>query len=109
MYVTRAPGLPEHGSFVSVLFPRRLLAFIESLGGAGAAGTLAARLRGADVRDKRTRFTVRRGVDADAIHGWWAGAGTAPGPLADAAARLADLPRERPRERPSSASPLLGT
>ena len=82
MYVPRAPGQPEHGSFVTVLFPRRLLAFIESLGGAGAAGTLAERLRGASPNGKR-RFTVRRGVDADAIRAWWAGeAGSPAGPIA---------------------------
>ncbi len=68
-----------------MLFPRRLLAFIESLGGADAANTLSARLRGG--APPAGRFRVRRGVDIGAIRAWWTGeAAAAPGPLADDAA-----------------------
>ena len=70
-----------------VLFPRRLLAFIETLGGAGAAGMLAARLRGTGAPPPARRFTVRRGVDAADIRHWWAEeAKASPGPIADDAA-----------------------
>jgi hydroxymethylglutaryl-CoA reductase (NADPH) len=65
-----------------VLFPRRLLAFIESLGGAGAADALSARLGGPGTAGAK-RFTVRRGIDPDAIRQWWADANTGvPGPIA---------------------------
>jgi hydroxymethylglutaryl-CoA reductase (NADPH) len=70
-----------------VLFPRRLLAFIETLGGAGAAAMLAARLRGTGAPPPARRFTVRRGVDAAAIRRWWTEeAGALPGPMVDDAA-----------------------
>lgn len=66
-----------------VLFARRLIAFIETLGGAGAAETLAARLRGPDALPPPQRFTVRRGIDRGAIKDWWQDrAPAAPGPLA---------------------------
>lgn len=66
-----------------VLFARRLIAFIETLGGAGAADALAARLRGPDAPPAPARFTVRRAVDTGAIRDWWqARAPASPGPLA---------------------------
>lgn len=66
-----------------VLFARRLIAFIETLGGAGAAETLAARLGGTDAPPPAERFTVRRRVEAGAIRDWWqASTPVSPGPIA---------------------------
>jgi hydroxymethylglutaryl-CoA reductase (NADPH) len=69
-----------------MLFPRRLLAFIESLGGARAADVLSERLRPASTPGA-ARFAVRRAVDPQAIRDWWAARAPAtPGPLASAEA-----------------------
>jgi hydroxymethylglutaryl-CoA reductase (NADPH) len=54
------------------LFPQRLKAFIQQLGGSRAAATLGARLRAQPAGEAR-RFTVSRGVEPERVLQWWEG------------------------------------
>lgn len=55
---------------MSSLFPQRLKAFVQRLGGVGAAAMLGERLRPTAVAANR-RFTVRRGVEPAGVLQWW--------------------------------------